>query len=625
MTTPHTAAPEDATSTPAPPRELTPRAGELPGATAEALERPGGEGVEAAPQVRRNGARPGSQSIESVLTKRWARILIPSLSDLFFLAILVWLFLSGGSAGWQGLLADADVGWHIRTGDYILDHHAVPRQDLYSFSKPGAPWYAWEWLTDVSDSALHRVAGLKGIVLAAAVIIALFATTLMRRMVWRGVHLLVGLAVALLGVGAASIHFLARPHIYTLLFLSVSVWLIEADRDPRGASARKRIWWLVPFAALWTNVHGGFLALIAVLGLTAVGIGIETLLKMRTEAANWGNFWRYVVLTGACSAATLINPYGWRLHQHVLEYLRSDWIRNVIQEFQSPSFRTENMLQFEILLLIGLMAAAGLFRRLKIVEGLWIVFWAHMALGSARHVPVFITVATPAIAIEVAGWWNGWTARAGKASLAGIVNQIAADTLPGFRRTSAWPFLAIAALILIGAPPAASQIGALPAPSQTGPPPAPSQTAQTSSASATPMLAIRWPQDFPELLFPTKMVHEHADLITASKVLTTDQWGDYLIYTDPRRKVFVDGRSDFYGPEVGDQYLGLINGRWDWQKILAKYDFNLALVPTETAIAQLLKLSPDWRVVEDDGKHILLVRGSTSVPPQGDFRTEPRF
>src|SRR5580704_19502097 len=82
------------------------------------------------------------RTINSVLAARWARILIPSLSDLFFLAILVWLFMSSGAAGWQGLLADADAGWHIRTGQYILDHHAVPRVDLYSFSKPGAPWFA---------------------------------------------------------------------------------------------------------------------------------------------------------------------------------------------------------------------------------------------------------------------------------------------------------------------------------------------------------------------------------------------------------------------------------------------------------------------------------------------------
>ncbi|HSP70568.1 MAG TPA: hypothetical protein VLN48_22735 [Bryobacteraceae bacterium] len=94
------------------------------------------------------GIRPTGPKVtpmmDTVLTRRWARVLIPSLSDLFFLAVLVWLFMSSGSAGWQGLLADADVGWHIRTGEYILDHHAVPRVDLYSFSKPGAPWYAWE-------------------------------------------------------------------------------------------------------------------------------------------------------------------------------------------------------------------------------------------------------------------------------------------------------------------------------------------------------------------------------------------------------------------------------------------------------------------------------------------------
>jgi len=139
--------------------------------------------------------------MDAILTHRWARVLVPSLSDLFFLAILVWLFMSSGAAGWEGLLSDADVGWHIRTGEYILDHHAVPYHDLYSFSKPDAPWYAWEWLTDVTYGGLHRLAGLKGIVLMAAVLIGLFAMTLVRRMVRRDVHLFVALGVALLCVG----------------------------------------------------------------------------------------------------------------------------------------------------------------------------------------------------------------------------------------------------------------------------------------------------------------------------------------------------------------------------------------------------------------------------------------
>src|ERR1700719_1824525 len=174
--------------------------------------------------------RPRVPSMESVLVSRWARLLIPSLSDLFFLAILIWLFMSSGAAGWQGLLVDADVGWHIRSGEWILNHHAVPYHDLYSFSKPDAPWYAWEWLTDVIFGRLHRMAGLKGVVLMAAVLISLFAVTLIRRMVSRGVHLFLALVIALLGVGGSSMPFLARPHLLTLLLLSISVWMIEADR-----------------------------------------------------------------------------------------------------------------------------------------------------------------------------------------------------------------------------------------------------------------------------------------------------------------------------------------------------------------------------------------------------------
>ena len=516
-------------------------------------------------------SRPSVPRMDALLASRWARVLIPSLSDLFFLAMLGWLFMSSGAAGWQGLLVDADVGWHIRTGEYILDHHAVPHVDLYSFSKPGAPWYAWEWLTDVTYGGLHRLAGLKGIVLMAAVLIGLFAMTLVRRMVSRDVHLFVALGVALLGVGGSSIHFLARPHLLTLLLLSISVWVIEEDR--RRPSAR--IWWLVPLAMIWTNLHGGFLALIAVLGLTAVGTAIEAFFGNGLGFQGTVRYAvRYAKLALACAAATLVNPYGWNLHRHVVEYLRSDWIRNVIQEFQSPSFRSENMLQFEALLLIGLIVAGAQFRRWKIVEGLWIVFWAHMALGSVRHAPLFVAVTAPILASQLSAWWNQWTAHVKKSSLPGILNLMAADGLKGFRRTSAWPVAAVAVLALMGPP-------------------------------------IKWPQDFPDLVFPVKIVRAHSDLILRSRVLTTDQWADYLIYVNPAQKVFMDGRSDFYGPAVGNDYLRLTSAAWDWRQLVDKYRFNLALLPVDSALTQVLKLAPDWRVVDDDGKRILLVRSSS--------------
>src|SRR5580693_3835190 len=83
----------------------------------------------------------------------WAGVLFPSLADFLFVTLLVWMFLGGGG---KTMLADGDTGWHIRTGDYILEHHAVPHSDIFSFTRPAAPWYAWEWLSDVIFSTLHR-------------------------------------------------------------------------------------------------------------------------------------------------------------------------------------------------------------------------------------------------------------------------------------------------------------------------------------------------------------------------------------------------------------------------------------------------------------------------------------
>src|SRR4051812_6146003 len=251
----------------------------------------------------RDAARKSSPKlISALLAHRWGRLLVPSLADLLFVALIAWLFMSSGAHGWQSLLADADVGWHIRTGEIILDHHQVPHHDLYSFSKPGAPWFAWEWLSDILDGLLFRWAGLKGIVLAAGALIALFATTLMRRIVDAGAQLFIALLVALLSVGSASMHFLARPHVFTLLLLSISMAIIEADR--RGGKPA-RSWWLVPIALVWTNLHGGFLVLVGLLVLAAIGAAGEAWLERAPDRhLDWAPALRWAGLAAACGAVS---------------------------------------------------------------------------------------------------------------------------------------------------------------------------------------------------------------------------------------------------------------------------------------------------------------------------------
>jgi len=380
--------------------------------------------------------------------------------------------------------------------------------------------------------------------------------------------------VTLLSVGSASMHFLARPHVFTLLLLSISMAIIEADR--RGAHPA-RIWWLVPITLVWTNLHGGFLVLIGLLGLAAIGAAGEAWLeKPRGGRPNWRPALRWAGLAAACGAASFVNPYGWELHKHVIQYLHSDWIRKVVQEFQSPSFRDENMLQFEALLFIGLITAGARFRRGQVIDGLWILCLGYMSLSSVRHVPIFVTVAGPMIAVEMTYWWKAWVGGSSSQSALGILNQMGRDIVPGFQRFTLWMVVAVAALAMSGS-------------------------------------AIAWPQDFPSVVFPTAMVHAHEQEILQARVLTTDQWADYLIYLHPEQKVFVDGRSDFYGPEIGDQFLQVMRGMPGWEKVIEKYRFNLALIPVDTAAAQLLKQRPEWRVVADDGKEILLVLRKTDA------------
>ena len=120
----------------------------------------------------------------------WKRRLLPSFSDCLFIALIVWLFMISAS-GWGVLLRDGDTGWHLRTGEMILDTGDVPRIDPFSFSKPEAPWFAWEWLSEVIFALMLRLLGLKGVTLLAGVLIALFGLLLIRYMLMaRGKHFL---------------------------------------------------------------------------------------------------------------------------------------------------------------------------------------------------------------------------------------------------------------------------------------------------------------------------------------------------------------------------------------------------------------------------------------------------
>jgi hypothetical protein len=497
------------------------------------------------------------------------RLLVPSYSDWLFVALVAWLFVAG--AGWSVLLADGDTGWHIRAGEFVLNTGAVPRTDLFSYSKPGAPWFAWEWLSDVIYALAWRAAALKGVVLAAGLVIASYLLLLFRHMLWRGGNLFLALAASLAVAGASGIHYLARPHLFTLLLWTVALWILDADRRRPGPL----VWLLIPLTAVWANLHAGFLALIVSLAVVALASLAE---RDRGRAA------RYAALACGCALASLANPYGLALHRHVLEYLRSDWIREAVDEFQSPRFRSESALHFEILLFAAIAAAALLVRRRKIAEAALVVVWAHAALTSVRHVPMFAIVAAPVIVSEATRLWSAWVGEGASRSVRAILDSLAADLAAGARHTSLLPF-ALVLLLMSGA------------------------------------VRLGWPADFPSTRFPLRLIGRNLPRLAQARVFTSDQWGDYLIFRLPRQRVFMDGRSDFYGPEVGKLYLRILYGHPEWSAALDRYSVELVLAEKAWPLAHLLRASREWRVVDEDPTAVLFARAGglpvLSAQPKG--------
>jgi hypothetical protein len=523
-------------------------------------------------------ARPPSRAM------RW---LMPTLTDIFFIALVLWIFASG-PMGWTALLADGDTGWHIRTGEFVLDHGYVPDHDLFSYSKPGETWYAWEWGSDVIFALLHRQFGLKAITLLAGVLIIASVAILLAHMIWRGANFFIALPLALMAVGVSSIHYLARPHIFTLFLLPICLWILDRDRRQNWPA----VWLLIPIAAAWTNLHGGYMALIACLGLLVVASALDCFAEWRAgrQLETLTVLKRYALLAVGCVAATFANPFGYHLHLHIANYLQSEFIHEVVQEFQSPSFRGESMRQFELLLFLGLLTiGVALIRPLSrtsrdFAAMLWVAYWAHQSLTSVRHATIYVLVAAPFIATVLSEWVATWVERQPRKSVAAILSSIGNDLAPKFRHVSVWVVVFLAVLPFVDSE------------------------------------RMKWPTDFPKEKFPIALMHQHKQLLTERRVFTTDQWGDYLIYQSyPKQRVFIDGRSDFYGAKLGRQYMRLFGGDLDWETVLNQHRFDVVLAPRDWPLVALLKLHPDWQLIAEDRKvkenqAFLFVRKAASAP-----------
>jgi hypothetical protein len=494
---------------------------------------------------------------------------LPSLTDLAFLMPIVFLFTR--LEGAKTMLGDGDTGWHIRTGQWILANGQVPHQDFFSYTKAGQPWYAWEWLWDVCAAWVYQDGGLAAVVAVNIVIISLTFALLFRLVRRHCENPLLAIAVTFLACAASAIHWLARPHLVTMLFTVILLMILD-----RARQGRTRWLWALPlFFVLWTNLHGGFLAGLIILAGYTVGELARALFtgdSLDRRAAIQSSA-RYALTGFFCVLATFVNPYTYHLHAHIYQFFSEPYHLENINEFQSINFHSPAAPYLEALLLSGAFAAAWfVVKRRDFVPLVLIAGWAHLALFSARNIPLFAIIAAPFVAQALYEMLSGlehaqaaaWIGRA----TAGFRTAAAefAETDRHWRLHLASAGTAIVVALLIASPNATGKLK---------------------------------PEYDPER-YPAKALSVlRAD--PGSRIFTDDEWGDYLLYQlYPGHKVFVDGRSDFYGQDFEQKYRDVMSVRYDWEQSLNRYKVDTIILSTKAALAGAIKQSGHWRTVYDD-------------------------
>ena len=487
------------------------------------------------------------------------RFALPSPADVVFILFLLSVTLLRGR---QAINTDGDLGRHIRVGETILAERGLFYTDRFSHTMAGEPFVPHEWLSEVLFAAAHRLAGLPGaLVLTGIVVAAAYALALLF-LQRSGVDPLLAFATAIAAGLLGAVHWLARPHVFTLLGAVATLWLLERGgrRAPLAA---------VGIFALWVNLHGGFLYGLVLIGLYLVGDALE--IRWGHGRAHWVGRLRQhgVVLAGALAGA-LINPSGPGLLMHVTGYLGKGYLVDRTAEYQSPDFHALYGRIF-LMVVLGVVAALALGGRRPAFPRLVAVL-ANLAfaLMAIRNIPLFGLVALPLVVLHLAG--------GAAAPRSPLLDRLRVRFAEAARSASfgAWS-AGVAGLLLVAA-------------------------AAQWAPGGRPLVQA----GFDPNAFPVEAVARARAAGISGPVFNEFTWGGYLLYAWPEQKVFIDGQTDFYGEQLTREYATIRETGEGWQEALARRGVELMLLPPDAPLVRALSKSPSWRMQYVDATAALL-------------------
>jgi hypothetical protein len=500
--------------------------------------------------------------------------LMPSIADVLFLRFFFVALRNGAK-----LLGDGDTGWHIVTGQNILNTFRIPYADPYSHTMPGSPWTSHEWLADVILAAFHRLMGLNGVVLLSAVLIALTFFFLFRFLVYRKVSAVTAAFFTIIAAWASTLHWLARPHVFSFLLTLAFIVILELYQ-------REKVNYLkfLPLLMLfWVNLHGGYIIGLILIFLYAGGnlLIFLTAQEKREEAKK--NFKALGIFAVLSTVAAFVNPHGPAILYFPFHNVGQEYLMDVISEWQSPNFH--KYVIFEFMLLVFIVTFVLSKRKPDVFEGGVALLLTHMSLYSARFIPLFAIILSPLAAVRAGKVLDQLTEYMAELRIVRETRNISrkisenVTTLEKRFDRHLWIYVAVLVSIMIG----------------------------LNGGKLGNALLIESTHDKNE--FPVDALEFAMTNGISGNMFNNDLWGGYIIYKSyPRYRVFMDGRSDMYAAPFVKEYVKVIKADLDYENILDKYNVTWVMFNANFPICQLLAATGKWKLVYADTTANILLK-----------------
>jgi hypothetical protein len=468
-----------------------------------------------------------------------------------FLVVLTFLVLAIVFVLAHGSVADPDIWWHLHNADYLVQHHALPRYDMYSFTVAGHPWINHEWLGELPYYFGWRALGLRGIDAVTLSVLSLIFLGLLYLSYRHSGHYKASVAACCYAVFLASVSFGPRTILFGYAYLVGLLVVLQRFRQ-RDSNL---VWIIPPLFCLWVNTHGSWL-----IGLILFSIVIGTGLVRGTWGAVSAEPWtpsqrkKLLLVWGMSVAALFVNPFGWRLVFYPFDLaFRQKLNIEHVAEWVSVNFHDLRGKLVLVLLLALVISVLLRSCRWTLAELGLLTFALYSGLTYSRFLFLLGLVVAPLLAKIL-------------------------DFVPRYRREADTPVLnAFVILLMIGA------------------------------------AAYFWPRDAKlqaavEQQYPVQAVFYLESHPPQGPVLNFYLWGGYINWKDPNLKIFLDSRVDIFEYSgVLQDYLDLLSLTQS-EKVLEKYRIRYVLFPPDEPLTYVLARDPGWKVLYRDRISVLLER-----------------